>query len=215
MLNANHYNTIMNVVQDTQKAIENNELYEPNRKLYKNTKVHKIKNSTLDFHLIAKMKEQSSFRTTAGVYNALIRAPMGLPPIGYTAIYNAISRSNHVKVKTETIYQASDDNLVWVRARFDACSQLLVRFGASYPENTSGMKVSDPKWISRYEILKHNLGLTMYQIAWWDEKHIKQVVGEFREYTYQFGFDEDGNSRVHQSSDEDLLYGADFIAAVN
>lgn len=29
------------------------------------------------------------------------------------------------------------------------------------------------------------------------------------------GFDEDGNSRVDQFSDEDLLYGADFIAAVN
>ena len=29
------------------------------------------------------------------------------------------------------------------------------------------------------------------------------------------GFDEDGNRRVNQSSDEDLLYGADFIAAVN
>jgi hypothetical protein len=193
MLKSNYYKTIKKVVLDTQHAIDNDCLYEPERVVYTKKHTHKLQHSSLDFHLISKMKQNSSFRTTAGVYNALIRGPLGLPPIGYTAIYNSIKRSNHVVVPTEVIYQASDSNKIWVRARFESCSQLLVRFGCDYPEDTCGMKISNEKYICKYEIIKNKLTLTIYQIAWWDEKHIKQVVGDFRDSSYQFGYDEDGN----------------------
>jgi hypothetical protein len=106
---------------------------------------------------------------------------------------DSIKRSNPIVVETEHVYQASNSNKIWVRARFESCSQLLVRFGVEYPKDTSGMVISNPLYISKQEIIKNNLTLTIYQIAWWDEKHIKQIVGDFRDSSYQFGYDEDGN----------------------
>ena len=187
-----HYKTVKKVVLDTLNAIENDEIYEPFRDTYDNQASHKVQPTSLDMHHIASMKENGSFRYTAQMFNALVRAPAGLPPIGYTAIYNAVKRSNHVVVKTEKVHQASDNNKAWVKARFQANSQLLVRFGMEYPSETSGMKVQDPMYISKEAIDKNNLNLTIHQVAWWDEKHIKQVVGDFRDHSYQFGFDENG-----------------------
>ena len=187
-----HYKTIKRVVLDTIECIQNDEVYEGHRSTYTCASRHKINPNSFDMHHIAKLKGSSSFRTTAGMYNALIRAPLGLDPIGYTSIYNTIKRSNHKVVRTEKIHQASDRNSSWVKARFQANSQLMVRFGMEYPANTSGMTVQDPKYICKDTIEKEKLTLTIHQIAWWDEKHIKQIVGDFRDYTYQFGFDEDG-----------------------
>jgi hypothetical protein len=187
-----HYKTIKKVVLDTISAIENDEVYEPNRANYTTPDKHKIQPTTFDMHHIAKLKQDGSFRLTAGMYNALIRAPLGLDPVGYTAIYNAIKRSNHQVVRTEKICQTSDQNMTWVKARFQGASQLVIRFGLEYPKNTSGMMVQDSKYISRELIVLKKLTLTIYQIAWWDEKHIQQIVGDFRDHSYQFGFDEDG-----------------------
>ena len=144
-------------------------------------------------HLISKLKENANFRITTAIYNACIRAPLNLPPIGFTAIYNAIKRSNHKLVRTEKTTQQSDRNLVWKQARFNACSQFIVRFGMEYPEgNTSGAELSDPNIISVEKIKEDNLDLVIEQVAFWDEKHIEQVCGEHRDFTYQFGYDEEG-----------------------
>ena len=35
-------------------------------------------------------------------------------------------------------------------------------------------------------------GLSIYQIAWWDEIHIRQKIGEILEYIYLFSRDEKG-----------------------
>ena len=198
-----HYKTIKKVVLDTIEAISNDEVYEPNRATYTTPNRHKVQPSSFDMHHIAKLKQDGSFRLTAGMYNALIRAPLGLEPIGYTAIYNAIKRSNHKVVRTEKIHQTSDRNKTWVKARFQAASQLLVRFGLEYPTNTSGMTVQDPKYICKDNIEKNKLTLSIHQIAWWDEKHIQQVVGDFRDHSYQFGFDEDG--KYDRSIEIDLV----------
>ena len=187
-----HYKTVKKVVLDTLNAIDNDEVYEPFRTTYGNQASHRVQPTSLDMRHIASMKENGSFRYTAKMFNALVRAPAGLPPIGYTAIYNAVKRSNHIVVKTEKVHQASDNNKAWVKARFQANSQLLVRFGMDYPTETSGMEVQDPVYISKEAIKKNNLSLTIHQVAWWDEKHIKQVVGDFRDHSYQFGFDENG-----------------------
>ena len=187
-----HYKTIKKVILDTIECINNDEVYEGHRSTYACPSRRKVDPSSFDMHHIAKLKENGSFRITAGMYNALIRAPLGLSPIGYTSIYNTIKRSNHKVVRTEKIHQASDRNSTWVKARFQANSQLMVRFGMEYPANTSGMKVQDPKFICKETINKEKLTLTIHQIGWWDEKHIKQIVGDFRDHSYQFGFDEDG-----------------------
>ena len=128
--------------------------------------------------------------------------PLGLPPIGYTAIYNAINSSNHTVVRTQKVPQSSNSNVIWVQARFQAASQFIVRFGLDYPGNTSGAKVSNIKYIDR-DLLEeggHTFGI--HQVAWWDEKHVEQVVGELRDETCQFGLDEDG------------IYSPDIIFAI-
>ena len=116
----------------------------------------------------------------------------GLPPIGYTAIYNAIKCSNHVTVRTEKCPLSSDSNLILVQARFQSTAQLIVRFGIDFPENTSGATVSDLKYINREMLEQDGETFEIHQVAWWDEKHVKQVVGEFKDYSTQFGSDEDG-----------------------
>ena len=153
----------------------------------------KIQPSSLNMHQIAKHKEvNSSFRITTDLFNACIRGPAGLPPIGYTAIYNAIKCSNHVTVRTEKRPQSSDSNLIWVQARFQSAAQLIVRFGIDFPENTSGAEVSDLKYINREMLEQEGETFEIHQVSFWDEKHVKQVVGEFRDHSTQFGFDEDG-----------------------
>ena len=192
MLTKTHYATIKAVVDETIVCIEKGTIYQPFRKTLTREHQVKVKPTSLDMHQIAKLKVNGSFRITADLFNACIRGPAGLPPIGYTSIYNAIKKSNHAVVKTQKRPQSSNSNLIWVQARFQAASQMIVRFGLEYPEDTAGAKVSDLKYINRdlLEAGGHTFGI--HQVAWWDEKHVEQVVGELRDHTLQFGLDEDG-----------------------
>ena len=65
-------------------------------------------------------------------------------------------------------------------------------FGKILSVNTSGARVSDPTAIDREQILRNNLALDFFGMAWWDEKHIKQVVGEINGTAYQFATDING-----------------------
>ena len=48
-------------------------------------------------------------------------------------------------VRTEKCPQSSDANLIWRQARFQAASQMVVRFGLDYPDDTSGATLNDIK----------------------------------------------------------------------
>ena len=137
-LSKTYYSTVKNVVNETIECIEKGIVYEPIRKVANKDTTSKIDPSSLDMHQIAKLKTNSSFRITTDLFNACICGPAGLPPIGYTAIYNAIKKSNHTIVKTQKRPQSSYSNLIWVQARFQSASQLVVRFGLDYSEETSG-----------------------------------------------------------------------------
>ena len=192
-LDRTHYKTVKMVVLDTIQCINDGTAYEPHRKISDKSVTRKINPSSLDMHLISKLKQNGSFRLTHSIFNACIRAPMGLPPIGYTAVYNSIKNSNCKIVRTIKTNQQSDCNVVWKQARFQSLSQLVVRFGHDFPEgNTSGAKLMDVKYISKEKIQEDDLGLVVPQVAFWDEKHIEQVCGEHRDHTYQFGYDDDG-----------------------
>jgi hypothetical protein len=191
-LSKTHYNTIKQVVDETIDALANGQIYEPYRKPIDKRATHKIQPSSLDMHQIAKLKVNSSFRITTDLFNVCIRGPAGLPPIGYTAIYNAIKGSNHVVVRTEKRPQSSDSNLIWVHARFQSAAQLIIRFGLEMPADTSGATISDLRYINRVMLEQEGETFEIHQIGFWDEKHIRQVVGEFRDHSTQFGFDEDG-----------------------
>ena len=88
-LDRTHHKTVENVINDTIEAFKNNEIYEPHRKTYECPNRQKVQPSSRNMHLIAKLKEDANFLTN-NLFNACIRAPLGLPPIGYTAIYNSI-----------------------------------------------------------------------------------------------------------------------------
>ena len=179
-------------MDETLVDIKNDKTYTTFHPVPNKKNTQKINPTSLDMHQITKLKQNSSFQTTADVYNACIRAPAGLPPIGYTAIYQAIKRSNHTVVRKELVPQSSNSNLMWVQARFQAASQLIVRFGKDYPEDTKEARVNDLKYINRKLLEDGGHTLVMQQVGWWDEKHIKQVVGYLRDHCYQFAFDEDG-----------------------
>jgi hypothetical protein len=186
-----HYATVKRVIDETIDAINKGELYKPERKENKKN-TSKIKSNSLEMHQIAKLKINGSFRITTDLFNACIRAPAGLPPIGYTAIYNSIKSSNYKIVRTEKRPQSSDANLIWRQARFQSASQMIVRFGLEYPDDTSGATLNDIKYINRHLLEEGGHTCEIFQVAWWDEKHIEQVVGELRDHTCQFGFDENG-----------------------
>lgn len=192
-LDRTHYKTLKKVVLDTIVCVKDGIPYEPFRKVADKSKGRKINPSSLDMHLLSKLKQNGSFRITHGIFNACIRAPMGLPPLGYTAIYNSIQNSNCKVVRTIKTNQQSDRNIIWKQARFQSLSQLVVRFGHEFPQgNTSGAKLMDEKYISKEKIEEKDLGLVIQQMGFWDEKHIEQVCGEHRDFTYQFGYDENG-----------------------
>ena len=121
-----HYKTVEKVIDDTILALKNGDRYEPYRKSFVCPDRRKIKPSSRDMHLIAKLKEDANFRMTTNLFNACIRAPLGLPPIEYTAIYNAVKKSNHKIVRTEKIHQVSDYNLFRKKARFQSCAQFII-----------------------------------------------------------------------------------------
>ena len=94
-----HYSTVKKVILETIAAKKEGKKYQPYHQSYLSPKSRKIKETSLDMHLISKLKSKGSFATTANLFNACIRGPLGLKPIGYTAIYNAIVKSNHIVEK--------------------------------------------------------------------------------------------------------------------
>jgi hypothetical protein len=192
-LDRTHYNTVKKVCEQTCECLKFQNTYTGERESYVCPTRTKIKPDSFDMHFLTCLKERgASFKLTAALYNTLIKKPDDLPPIGLKAIYNSIKKSNHKVSITQSRCQATDRNLAWKQARFNAATQLLVRFGKPVPKNTSGAVVSDPKTIDIEAIKNNKLTLTLDCIGWWDEKHIPQVCGEVNDITYQFGRDENG-----------------------
>jgi hypothetical protein len=192
-LDRTHYTTVKTVIQDTIIALKLGEEYEPSRSRYICPNRRKVDPDSFDMHYLTCLKSiGGSFTLTTAIYNLLYRTPNDLPPIKCKAVHNSIKNSNHKLVFTSKVHQASNRNLGWKQARFNSCLQLLVRFGLPVPADTSGAVVSDAAHVERTKIIENNLTLSIYQIGWWDEKHIQQVVGDIRDSSYQFGYNEHG-----------------------
>ena len=88
-LSKTHYSTVNKVFNETIECIEKGIVYEPIHKVAKKDETSKIDPSSLDMHQIAKLKTNGSFHITTDLFNAYIHGPAGLPPIGYTVIYNS------------------------------------------------------------------------------------------------------------------------------
>jgi hypothetical protein len=192
-LERTHYNTVKKVCEQTRECLKYKNTYTGERASYVCPDRVKIKPDSFDMHFLTCLKERgASYKLTSALYNSLIKKPDDLPPVGLKAVYNSIKKSNHRVSITQSRCQATDRNLAWKQARFNAAAQLLLRFGTPIPENTAGAVVSDMNAVDKTLIQQNKLTLSLHQIGWWDEKHIPQVCGEVNDITYQFGRDENG-----------------------
>jgi hypothetical protein len=162
-----HYATVKTVIKETILCLKLGEDYEPERRPYVCLSRRKILEDSLAMHLITCIKSRgASFKLTAQIYNALVTGPQNLPPVYYSAIYRAITESNHKVTRTLKRCQASDRNTMWRQARFNSCAQLLVRLGGTIPSDTNGAVVSDPSAVDPKRIKEAGLELELEQIGW-------------------------------------------------
>jgi hypothetical protein len=188
-----YHNTVKNVIIATQDAELNGIPYDGTRQFRRRPNQEKIKQDSIEMHLIACTKQQgASFRLCTMMLNTMHLKKDNLPEVGYTAVYNAVNRSNHKKASVVKRHQASNRNVFWRQARFQFCAQMLVRFGKPLPVDTSGVRFNDDTALDRQKIVDNKLTLDICGIAWWDEKHIQQCVGSIKDQVYQFGYDDNG-----------------------
>jgi hypothetical protein len=57
------------------------------------------------------------------------------------------------------------------------------------PTETNGAVVTCLPAVDKERIKRKGLELSIYQIGWWDEKHIPQVIGSKNDVNYHFGRD--------------------------
>ena len=96
----------------------------------------KNKKGTYKHHLFIQLKEgHNSFRQSTKSLNALFYVVHELQPVGLTEVYNAINLCNYEKNRTQKTMQTNLNNLVYKQARHNWLAQLLVRMGATLPEN--------------------------------------------------------------------------------
>lgn len=184
------------VVQETKMKIEKNEKYDPRYK--SGPRVHKRKiQPGDDEHFIAVFKEKSSYEITTHLFNLLVATPAGRGRIGRTAVFGAIKRMSHTTHRTHVVNQASDKREFWKKARLYYCAQLLIRLGEVLPEeidiNELAHGVVTSSAYNFHELKERGLTIeSIYQIAFWDELHIHQEVGESRDLYITFPKDEFG-----------------------
>ena len=103
-------------------------------------------------------KEQgASYYNTTRTFNAVHCAPLELPKVGVTAIYNAVQRTKHIIASTTAIPQTNEDNLLHRQARYNWLAQLTVRMGGDLPpvqdgEESEFRKRLDNEWVNRQKL---------------------------------------------------------------
>ena len=191
-----HPAVVSRVVKECKILWDLRDEYNPTEKKYFNPEKVKVKSGSFVQDLIAKYKGRFSAKTSTVLINAMRKIELGPEYklerhyIGITAIKNATERMKYIKYKVKNIPQASDNNLHWVKARLNFCAQLLVRLGRDLPEGFDKTQIAPAKIIDREFLESEGLMLSLHQIAFWDEIHIKQKIGEILEYIFKFAKNE-------------------------
>ena len=109
-------------------------------------------------------------------------------------MYNAIQRSNHIRVKTKKIPQTDSSNLFHRQARYNWFCQLLARMGHEIPtiEGSEFRNRLKNEWIDYDKLKEEGLTFDLEQVAFWDEIHISQVIGCKDDETLIFGRNDNG-----------------------
>ena len=185
---------ISRVCQQSKITLDKKETFDPTRKSFSLPDRIKIKSNTVEEHLVTVLKEKMSYANATHLYNILIAKQDGSDRVSLKALYNAVQRTTHEKNTTVKVSQASDDREFWKKARLIYCLQYLIRLGEDIAEETIDALDIDNKMNMNYHILKSE-SLTIdsiYQIAFWDEVHFQQVVGESCDQYISFPRDDFG-----------------------
>ena len=189
-----HNTTVKQVVLDCQDAESKSQNYDPSRRSSSREKKRKIQNSSLNQHLLSVYKKRFSYTTTTSFLNVMTQQEKGTSYnlhndyLGRTCVRNAMKHMVCKTQKVTKVTQASDENEHWVGARRNFCGQLAVRFGCHLPPDVN----IDPGFVDKPQLEAKSLMLSIYQIAWWDEIHIRQKIGEFLPKVHVFAKTENG-----------------------
>ena len=194
-----HPGTVAQVVHECKVVFSHGDEYDASRKSFFRPNQRKIKQGSFLENQIATYKERFSIKTTASIINAMKRMELGdrynlaEHYVGRKSVTTALQNMNHEKYKVRKVTQASNKNLHWVQARLNFTAQLLVRFGKDLPPDLDITTVQPPHIIDKKMLEAEGLMLSLHQVAWWDEIHIKQRIGEIFDVIYRFARGHDGN----------------------
>lgn len=189
---------VSRVVKEAKVAFDSGDQYDATPKLFFRNSQKKVQPGTFIQHQVAYYRERFSIKTTASMINAMQKLELGERYnvqehyIGQRSIRTALQQMTHRKCKVRKVTQATNNNRHWVKARLNFTAQLLVRFGRDLPSNFDNTVLSDPSTVDINLLQADKLMLSLYQIAWWDEIHIKQKLGEILDIVYRFAKNEKG-----------------------
>ena len=189
------------VCQQSKATLDQKTPFNPSRKAFSRPEKIKIKEKSEDEHLVTVLMEKTSYNTATHLYNILVSNKRGSDRVGTKAVFNAVNRTKSMKLTTVKVSQASDDWDFWKKAQLIYCIQYLIRLGKEVPENVINLLDVENKINFSYQKLQQE-SLTIdsiYRIAFWDEVHFQQVVGEIRDNYISFPRDEFG---VYDPSEE-------------
>ena len=172
--------------------------YDATRKKFFRASEKKIKPGTFAEHQIADYKQRFSFKTTSNMINAMTRLEMGerynmqRHYIGRKSVTTALQNMKYEVQTTKKISQASNSNVHWVQARLNFTAQLLVRFGHELPSDLNLDSIKPNSIVDKSLLQTNGLMMSLYQVAWWDEIHIKQRIGEVLDMVYRFAKNKNG-----------------------
>ncbi len=192
-----HPSVVLKVVRKCKEALDSGGQYQA-KATYKRPQERKISPGSFEEHLVSVYRQRHSVPTTASLINSMKAIDKGgqydeaKDYVSETAVKTALAHMKHEKQKVKKVPQQSNNNPVWVRARYNLTAQLLVRFGLELPSHVTEEGEIDPAIIDKVQLAAKGHTLSIYQIAWWDEIHIRQKIGELLEYIYVFAQDENG-----------------------
>ncbi|MCH2218668.1 MAG: hypothetical protein MK076_11490 [Flavobacteriales bacterium] len=156
----------------------------------KNISQYKIKIGSKYEKMICKnLEEGSTVRLTANIVSMQMMVDGIKEGISVRAVKSVIARLNPITNNIKVRGQWSDNHEAWVIAMYNWVLHLLVRLG--YHQHELVVKhiatfVPLPDWLNREKLEEGNHCINICQIGWFDETHLKALVGHLGTVQYRF-----------------------------
>ena len=213
-----HRDVARNAIKKCKETLERQDKYDAmlciTRKADRSS-LRKIQPGSVREHLLSVYKERHSICVTTDLMNSLERLDLGSEykkeeSVGKKCVRNTLLRMNFEKQKVKKVPQQTN-HPIWCKARYQLAAQLLARFDQELPEPVQDD--IEAIIIDREAITTQGLLLSIHQIAWWDEIHIHQHIGENVEYVCVFPKTEKGvYSQTGEIEKKKLVSNCRFFA---